>query len=172
MNTEYDAFWTILCRESGLQCSTRSSDDPDICAVCLERACNVAAEGLFFLSLNLSRFSLCWSLGPQSSLLAMLPWTFICSWFFRKHLFSFHQYKCHSFRRCTYLSNIIFLTGRKEIRFNASAYRRPMKNVIDLSISIYFGSGFYFHYLWAQSCQCIHIYNCCIFLRTYYICCI
>ncbi|KAJ6375016.1 hypothetical protein OIU77_000062 [Salix suchowensis] len=32
-------------QESGLQCSTRSSDDPDICAVCLERACSVAAEG-------------------------------------------------------------------------------------------------------------------------------
>ncbi|CAK7337247.1 unnamed protein product [Dovyalis caffra] len=31
-------------RESGLQCSTSSCDDPDICAVCLERACNVAAE--------------------------------------------------------------------------------------------------------------------------------
>jgi len=112
-----------------------------------------------------------WSLGPWSSLLAMLPWTFICSWFFRKHLFSFHQYKCHSFRRCTYLSNIIFLTGRKESRFNANAYRWPMKNVIDLLTSIYFGSCFYFHYLWAQ-CQCVHIYNCCIFLRTYYICCI
>ncbi|KAF2315653.1 hypothetical protein GH714_040175 [Hevea brasiliensis] len=28
-----------------MQCSTTSSDDPDICAVCLERACNVAAEG-------------------------------------------------------------------------------------------------------------------------------
>ncbi|KAJ6386476.1 hypothetical protein OIU78_016395 [Salix suchowensis] len=34
-----------IARESGLQCSTRSSDDPDICAVCLERACSVAAEG-------------------------------------------------------------------------------------------------------------------------------
>lgn len=25
-----------------------TSDDADICAVCLERACSVAAEGLFF----------------------------------------------------------------------------------------------------------------------------
>lgn len=28
-----------------MHCSVSSSDDPDICAVCLERACNVAAEG-------------------------------------------------------------------------------------------------------------------------------
>lgn len=33
-----------------MQYSTASSDDPDICAVCLERVCNVAAEGLFFFS--------------------------------------------------------------------------------------------------------------------------
>ncbi|KAG6747492.1 E3 ubiquitin-protein ligase XBAT33-like [Populus alba x Populus x berolinensis] len=34
-----------IARESGMHCSVSSSDDPDICAVCLERACNVAAEG-------------------------------------------------------------------------------------------------------------------------------
>uniref|UniRef100_A0A6M2EI73 RING-type E3 ubiquitin transferase n=1 Tax=Populus davidiana TaxID=266767 RepID=A0A6M2EI73_9ROSI len=34
-----------MARESGMHCSVSSSDDPDICAVCLERACNVAAEG-------------------------------------------------------------------------------------------------------------------------------
>ncbi|EEF51421.1 E3 ubiquitin-protein ligase XBAT33 [Ricinus communis] len=34
-----------IARECGMQCLTTSSDDPDICAVCLERACNVAAEG-------------------------------------------------------------------------------------------------------------------------------
>ncbi|CAN1755063.1 E3 ubiquitin-protein ligase XBAT33 [Linum perenne] len=33
-----------IAREHGMQYST-SSDDPDICAVCLERPCNVAAEG-------------------------------------------------------------------------------------------------------------------------------
>jgi E3 ubiquitin-protein ligase XBAT32/33 len=31
-----------------MHCSVSASDDPDICAVCLERACNVAAEGLLF----------------------------------------------------------------------------------------------------------------------------
>ncbi|RQP01042.2 hypothetical protein POPTR_015G141400v4 [Populus trichocarpa] len=34
-----------IARESGMHCSVSASDDPDICAVCLERACNVAAEG-------------------------------------------------------------------------------------------------------------------------------
>lgn len=34
-----------IARDSGLQSSTTSSDDMDICAVCLERACSVAAEG-------------------------------------------------------------------------------------------------------------------------------
>ncbi|KAK9292529.1 hypothetical protein L1049_020503 [Liquidambar formosana] len=34
-----------IARECGLQSSTTSSDDNDICAVCLERACTVAAEG-------------------------------------------------------------------------------------------------------------------------------
>uniref|UniRef100_A0A2P2LCV3 RING-type E3 ubiquitin transferase n=1 Tax=Rhizophora mucronata TaxID=61149 RepID=A0A2P2LCV3_RHIMU len=34
-----------IARESGMHYSTTSSDEPDICAVCLERACNVAAEG-------------------------------------------------------------------------------------------------------------------------------
>ncbi|XP_039046487.1 E3 ubiquitin-protein ligase XBAT33-like [Hibiscus syriacus] len=34
-----------IARECGLQSSTTSSDDSDTCAVCLERACNVAAEG-------------------------------------------------------------------------------------------------------------------------------
>ncbi|WRX19326.1 Ankyrin repeat - like 6 [Theobroma cacao] len=36
---------TIVSRECGLQSSTTSSDDADTCAVCLERACSVAAEG-------------------------------------------------------------------------------------------------------------------------------
>ncbi|KAK4350824.1 hypothetical protein RND71_030137 [Anisodus tanguticus] len=34
-----------FCRECGLQSSATSSDDSDTCAVCLERACSVAAEG-------------------------------------------------------------------------------------------------------------------------------
>ncbi|XWS48413.1 hypothetical protein CRYUN_Cryun13aG0074200 [Craigia yunnanensis] len=34
-----------IARECGLQSSTNSSDDADTCAVCLERECNVAAEG-------------------------------------------------------------------------------------------------------------------------------
>ncbi|WCJ36613.1 hypothetical protein M5689_017804 [Euphorbia peplus] len=34
-----------IARECGMQGLTTSSDDPDICAVCLEKACNVAAEG-------------------------------------------------------------------------------------------------------------------------------
>ncbi|XP_050223786.1 E3 ubiquitin-protein ligase XBAT33 [Mercurialis annua] len=34
-----------IARECGMHCLTAVSDDPDICAVCLERACNVAAEG-------------------------------------------------------------------------------------------------------------------------------
>ncbi|XP_058104821.1 E3 ubiquitin-protein ligase XBAT33-like [Magnolia sinica] len=34
-----------IARECGLQSLTASSDDSDICAVCLERACSVAAEG-------------------------------------------------------------------------------------------------------------------------------
>ncbi|GMH09008.1 hypothetical protein Nepgr_010848 [Nepenthes gracilis] len=34
-----------IARENGLQYSTSSSDDFDICAVCLERVCSVAAEG-------------------------------------------------------------------------------------------------------------------------------
>ncbi|KAK2653806.1 hypothetical protein Ddye_013662 [Dipteronia dyeriana] len=34
-----------VAREFGLQSSTASSDDADTCAVCLERACSVAAEG-------------------------------------------------------------------------------------------------------------------------------
>uniref|UniRef100_A0A5B6YUF8 RING-type E3 ubiquitin transferase n=1 Tax=Davidia involucrata TaxID=16924 RepID=A0A5B6YUF8_DAVIN len=34
-----------IARECGLQSSTTCSDDTEICAVCLERACTVAAEG-------------------------------------------------------------------------------------------------------------------------------
>lgn len=34
-----------IARECGLQSSTTSSDDVEICAVCLERSCTVAAEG-------------------------------------------------------------------------------------------------------------------------------
>ncbi|KAH6815527.1 hypothetical protein C2S51_020347, partial [Perilla frutescens var. frutescens] len=34
-----------IAREYGLQFSATTSDDADICAVCLERACSVAAEG-------------------------------------------------------------------------------------------------------------------------------
>ncbi|KAL5744555.1 hypothetical protein ACOSP7_027428 [Xanthoceras sorbifolium] len=34
-----------VARECGLQSSTASTDDADTCAVCLERACSVAAEG-------------------------------------------------------------------------------------------------------------------------------
>ncbi|OVA14137.1 zinc finger protein [Macleaya cordata] len=34
-----------IARECGLQSSTASPDDSDICAVCLEKACTVAAEG-------------------------------------------------------------------------------------------------------------------------------
>ncbi|XP_041002816.1 E3 ubiquitin-protein ligase XBAT33-like [Juglans microcarpa x Juglans regia] len=34
-----------IARECGLKSSTTSSDDADVCAVCLERACSVAAEG-------------------------------------------------------------------------------------------------------------------------------
>ncbi|KAK4385016.1 UNVERIFIED_CONTAM: E3 ubiquitin-protein ligase XBAT33 [Sesamum radiatum] len=34
-----------IARECGLQFSASASDDADICAVCLERACTVAAEG-------------------------------------------------------------------------------------------------------------------------------
>ncbi|GKV04985.1 hypothetical protein SLEP1_g17059 [Rubroshorea leprosula] len=34
-----------IARECGLQSSSTSSDDVDACAVCLERACSVAAEG-------------------------------------------------------------------------------------------------------------------------------
>ncbi|PPR89216.1 hypothetical protein GOBAR_AA31458 [Gossypium barbadense] len=36
-----------IARECGLQSSTTSSDDVDTCAVCLERACSVAAEASF-----------------------------------------------------------------------------------------------------------------------------
>ena len=36
----------IVCRECGLQSSATLSDDTDICVVCLERTCTVAAEGL------------------------------------------------------------------------------------------------------------------------------
>lgn len=49
IKSEFD---TLCCRECGLlSLTTSSSDDADTCAVCLERACTVAAEGLFFLSL-------------------------------------------------------------------------------------------------------------------------
>ncbi|XP_073031958.1 E3 ubiquitin-protein ligase XBAT33-like [Primulina eburnea] len=34
-----------IARDCGLQTSTTASDDADICAVCIERACSVAAEG-------------------------------------------------------------------------------------------------------------------------------
>ncbi|XP_008799539.2 probable E3 ubiquitin-protein ligase XBOS33 [Phoenix dactylifera] len=34
-----------IARECGLQSSTASSDDGDLCSVCLERGCSVAAEG-------------------------------------------------------------------------------------------------------------------------------
>lgn len=38
----------MLCfRDCGLHFPASSSDDSDICAVCLERACSVAAEGNF-----------------------------------------------------------------------------------------------------------------------------
>lgn len=39
----------LFCRDCGLHSSV-TSDDTDTCAVCLERACTVSAEGLFFLS--------------------------------------------------------------------------------------------------------------------------
>lgn len=39
----------LLCRDCGLHSSV-TSDDTDTCAVCLEKACTVSAEGLFFLS--------------------------------------------------------------------------------------------------------------------------
>lgn len=38
-------FTACVCRECGLQ-SSAASDDSDTCAVCLEKACTVAAEGL------------------------------------------------------------------------------------------------------------------------------
>ena len=34
-----------ICREFGLQYSLPSVDDSDLCSVCLERSCSVAAEG-------------------------------------------------------------------------------------------------------------------------------
>lgn len=40
----------FACRECGLQFSGTASDDAEICAVCLEKTCNVAAEGI--LSVN------------------------------------------------------------------------------------------------------------------------
>lgn len=46
----------ILRDENGLQASVNSFDESDTCAVCLERACSVAAEGIFktFAALFLS----------------------------------------------------------------------------------------------------------------------
>ena len=37
-----------ICREGGFKSLATSTDDSDLCAVCLERACSVAAEGSFF----------------------------------------------------------------------------------------------------------------------------
>ena len=34
-----------ICREFGLQHTVPSVDDNDLCSVCLERSCSVAAEG-------------------------------------------------------------------------------------------------------------------------------
>lgn len=38
-------FIYFICREFGLQHTTPSIDDNDLCSVCLERSCSVAAEG-------------------------------------------------------------------------------------------------------------------------------
>ena len=38
-------FFYMLCREFGLQHTVSSVDESDLCAVCLERSCSVAAEG-------------------------------------------------------------------------------------------------------------------------------
>lgn len=37
------------CRDYGLQPSGSASDDAEMCAVCLERPCAIAAEGALFL---------------------------------------------------------------------------------------------------------------------------
>lgn len=44
--------WVAFCREYGLLSSATNSDEAEICAVCLERACTLAAEGLLFLPNN------------------------------------------------------------------------------------------------------------------------
>lgn len=38
-------FSLCICREFGLLHTVASVDDSDLCAVCLERSCSVAAEG-------------------------------------------------------------------------------------------------------------------------------
>lgn len=53
MRTITDDNVIVQFREFGLQ-SSATSDDTDFCAVCLERQCTVAAEGLLFLLLLLS----------------------------------------------------------------------------------------------------------------------
>jgi hypothetical protein len=41
----YIFYLMCICREFGLQHTTPSIDDNDLCSVCLERSCSVAAEG-------------------------------------------------------------------------------------------------------------------------------
>lgn len=47
------------CRECGLQSTTTSSNEVDVCAVCLERQCSVAAEGTEFYLLDISLKYIC-----------------------------------------------------------------------------------------------------------------
>lgn len=62
------------CRDYGLQPSASASDDAEICAVCLERACTIAAEG------------------------ALLPLLlcFNCFMYLKNHLYLVHSMYCLS----------------------------------------------------------------------------
>lgn len=47
------------CRDCGLQSAATSSSEVDVCAVCLERSCSVAAEGTEFNLLDCLFLSAC-----------------------------------------------------------------------------------------------------------------
>lgn len=75
----------IFCRECGFKSMTTSPDDSDLCAVCLERACSVAAEGLVSLPLVSNNYSmsvfffsyvLCEEMGRRFSISSVQPLTF------------------------------------------------------------------------------------------------
>lgn len=74
--------WVAFCREYGLLSSATNSDEAEICAVCLERACTLAAEGLLFLSLTMQFVSYFLS-KIMACVLSMIIYQLNC--FLRRH---------------------------------------------------------------------------------------